>query len=178
MRNKVKVISSHYLHIYQPHGPTVRGKDCSKRPGFKTSSVRLGRVMRRSTLGFFSVLISFRIWNCTLCAYSGVKDILCSLRPLWCLSITKSMDWNVKRREHRSMPVGIFYYMITLTQSQGCGVLTLYITMLLGAKRVLNCGVIKMTFLKLWDLSGYSERTMAKRPTCQKWTFWVDSNKV
>ena len=34
--------------------------------------------------------------------------------------------------------------------------------------RVLKCDVIKMTFVKLWDLSGYSERTMSKRPTCQK----------
>ena len=34
--------------------------------------------------------------------------------------------------------------------------------------RVLKCDVIKMKFLKLWDLSGYSERTMFKRPTCQK----------
>ena len=36
------------------------------------------------------------------------------------------------------------------------------------AHRVLKCDVIKMKFLKLWDLSGYSERTMSKRPTCQK----------
>ena len=28
--------------------------------------------------------------------------------------------------------------------------------------------VIKMKFLKLWDLSGYSDRTMSKRPTWQK----------
>ena len=34
--------------------------------------------------------------------------------------------------------------------------------------RVLKCDVIKMKFLKLWDLSGYSERTMSKRPICQK----------
>ena len=34
--------------------------------------------------------------------------------------------------------------------------------------RVLKCDVIKMKFLKLWDLSGYSERTMSKRPTYQK----------
>ena len=33
--------------------------------------------------------------------------------------------------------------------------------------RVLN-DVIKRKFLKLWDLSGYSERTMSKRPTYQK----------
>ena len=34
--------------------------------------------------------------------------------------------------------------------------------------RVLKCDVTKMKFLKLWDLSGYSEKTMSKRPTCQK----------
>ena len=34
--------------------------------------------------------------------------------------------------------------------------------------RVLKCDVIKMKFLKLWDLLGCSERTMSKRPTCQK----------
>ena len=34
--------------------------------------------------------------------------------------------------------------------------------------RLLKCDVMKMKFLKLWDLSGYSERTMSKRPTCQK----------
>ena len=34
--------------------------------------------------------------------------------------------------------------------------------------RVLKCDVIRMKFLKLWDLSEYSERTMSKRPTCQK----------
>ena len=34
--------------------------------------------------------------------------------------------------------------------------------------RVPKSDVIKMKFLKLWDLSGYSERTMSKRPTCQK----------
>ena len=38
----------------------------------------------------------------------------------------------------------------------------------LQASRVLKCDVIKMKFLKLWDLSGYSERTISKRPTCQK----------
>ena len=37
--------------------------------------------------------------------------------------------------------------------------------------RVLKCDVIKMKFLKLWDLLGYSERTMSKRPTCQKCAF-------
>ena len=38
----------------------------------------------------------------------------------------------------------------------------------LTANRVLKCDIIKMKFLKLWDdLSGYSERTMFKRPTCQ-----------
>ena len=30
---------------------------------------------------------------------------------------------------------------------------------------------IKTKFPKLWDLSGYSERTMSKRPTYQKWVF-------
>ena len=30
----------------------------------------------------------------------------------------------------------------------------------------------KIKFLKLWDLSWYSERTMSKRPTYQKWAFW------
>ena len=39
-----------------------------------------------------------------------------------------------------------------------------------SANRV-KCDVIKMKFLKLWDLSGYSERTMSKRPSCQKRTF-------
>ena len=34
--------------------------------------------------------------------------------------------------------------------------------------RILKCDVTKMKFLKLWDLSGYSEKTMSKRPTCQK----------
>ena len=34
--------------------------------------------------------------------------------------------------------------------------------------RVLKCDVTKMKFLNLWDLSGYSEKTMSKRPTCQK----------
>ena len=34
--------------------------------------------------------------------------------------------------------------------------------------RVIKCHVIKMKFLKLWNLSGYSERTISKRPTCQK----------
>ena len=37
--------------------------------------------------------------------------------------------------------------------------------------RVLKCDVIKIKFLKLWDLSGYSERTMSTRPTYQKWAF-------
>ena len=31
--------------------------------------------------------------------------------------------------------------------------------------RVLKCDVIKMKFLKLWNLSGYSEGTMSKRPS-------------
>ena len=30
------------------------------------------------------------------------------------------------------------------------------------SNRVLKCDVIKMKFLKSWDLSGYSERTMSK----------------
>ena len=34
--------------------------------------------------------------------------------------------------------------------------------------RVLKCDIIKMKFLKSWDLLGYSEGTMSKRPTCQK----------
>ena len=34
--------------------------------------------------------------------------------------------------------------------------------------RVLECDVIKMKFLKSWDSSGYSKRTMSKKPTCQK----------
>ena len=33
---------------------------------------------------------------------------------------------------------------------------------------VLKCDVLKMKVLKLWDLSGYSKRTMSKRPTYQK----------
>ena len=37
--------------------------------------------------------------------------------------------------------------------------------------RVLKCDFIKMKFLKLWDLSGHFERTMSKRPSCQKWAF-------
>ena len=41
----------------------------------------------------------------------------------------------------------------------------------LNGNTVLKCYVIKIKFLKLWDLSGYSERTMSKRPTCQKWAF-------
>ena len=40
--------------------------------------------------------------------------------------------------------------------------------MMMNVYRVLKCDVIKMKFLKLWDLSGYSERTTSKRPTCQK----------
>ena len=38
--------------------------------------------------------------------------------------------------------------------------------------RVLKGDVIKIKFVKLWDLSGYSERTTSKRPTCQKLTLW------
>ena len=37
--------------------------------------------------------------------------------------------------------------------------------------RVLKCEVIKMKFLKSWDLSRYSKRRMTKRPTYQKWAF-------
>ena len=37
-----------------------------------------------------------------------------------------------------------------------------------SSNRVLKCDVIKMKFLKLWDLSGYSERTMSKRPYLPK----------
>ena len=43
--------------------------------------------------------------------------------------------------------------------------------LIIAFHRVLKCDVIKMKFLKLWDLSGYSERTMSKRTTCQKWAF-------
>ena len=39
--------------------------------------------------------------------------------------------------------------------------------------RVLKCNIIKTKFLKLWDLSRYSERTMPKRPICQKCSFLV-----
>ena len=37
-----------------------------------------------------------------------------------------------------------------------------------GSNKVLKCDVIKIKFLKLWDLSGYSERTTSKRPRCEK----------
>ena len=39
-------------------------------------------------------------------------------------------------------------------------IIIITITLLL-INRVLKCDVIKMKFLKLWDLSGYSERTMS-----------------
>ena len=45
-------------------------------------------------------------------------------------------------------------------------IIIITITLLL-INRVLKCDIIKMKFLKLWDLSGYSQRTMSKRPTCQ-----------
>ena len=32
--------------------------------------------------------------------------------------------------------------------------------------------VIKMKFVKLWDLLSYSERTTSKTPTCQKLAIW------
>ena len=48
-------------------------------------------------------------------------------------------------------------------------IITTYVLSLFSfCNRVLSDDVIKMKFLKLWDLSGYSERTMSKRPTCQK----------
>ena len=39
---------------------------------------------------------------------------------------------------------------------------------IVSENRVKSDDVIKIKFLKLWDLSGYSERTMSKRPTYQK----------
>ena len=39
---------------------------------------------------------------------------------------------------------------------------------IVSENRVKSDDVIKIEFLKLWDLSGYSERTMSKRPTYQK----------
>ena len=39
-------------------------------------------------------------------------------------------------------------------------------SLLYSNHRVLKCDVIKTKFVKLWDLSGYSERTASKRPTC------------
>ena len=44
----------------------------------------------------------------------------------------------------------------------------IYHWLIQDSNRVLKCNVIKMKFLKLWDLSGYSEGTMPKRPICQK----------
>lgn len=38
--------------------------------------------------------------------------------------------------------------------------------------RFMKCGVIKIIFVKLLDLSGYSARTTSKRPTCRKLAFW------
>ena len=38
--------------------------------------------------------------------------------------------------------------------------------------RVPKCDVIKMKFVKLWDLLSYSERTTSKTPTCQKLAIW------
>jgi len=37
----------------------------------------------------------------------------------------------------------------------------------------IKCAVIKIKFVKLWDFSGYYERTTSgsKRPTCQKLAF-------
>ena len=133
MRNKVKVMCSHYLHIYQPHRPTVRGKDCSKRPGFKTSSVRLGSVMRRSTLGFFSGYFVF--------SKTTVKLIDNKINRL-------------KHQEKRTQEYVIWYILLHDNVNS--------VTMLwcfnfiyhnvVGFNKVLKCDVIKMTFLKLWDL--------------------------
>ena len=38
--------------------------------------------------------------------------------------------------------------------------------------RVPKCDVIKMKFVKLWDLLSYSERTTSKTPTRQKLAIW------
>ena len=38
----------------------------------------------------------------------------------------------------------------------------------LGTTEYESDDVAKMKFLKLWDLSGHSERTMSKGPTYQK----------
>ena len=40
-----------------------------------------------------------------------------------------------------------------------------------GINRVLKCDVTKNKFVKLWDLSRYSEKTTSKTPTCQKLEF-------
>ena len=39
-------------------------------------------------------------------------------------------------------------------------------SLLYSNHRVLKCDVIKTKFVKLWDLSEFSERTASKRPTC------------
>ena len=36
----------------------------------------------------------------------------------------------------------------------------------------MKCDIIKIIFVKLLDLSGYSARTTSKRPTCRKLAFW------
>ena len=64
------------------------------------------------------------------------------------------------RREKSSLPVDVRHLTCCLA-----GILYKETS---PCNRVLKCDVIKMKFLKLWDLSGYSERTMSKRPTCQK----------
>ena len=42
----------------------------------------------------------------------------------------------------------------------------------INENRAVKCDVIKIKFVKLWDLSGYSERTTSKRPTCPKLALW------
>ena len=39
-------------------------------------------------------------------------------------------------------------------------------------KTVLKYDVSKIKIVKLWDLSGYSERTTSKTPNCQKLALW------
>ena len=39
------------------------------------------------------------------------------------------------------------------------------------SKVLLSDDVIKIKFIKLWDLSGYSEKTTSQRLTCQKLAF-------
>ena len=36
----------------------------------------------------------------------------------------------------------------------------------------MKCDIIKIIFVKLLDLSGYSARKTSKRPTCRKLAFW------